>query len=85
MDLNSYSAALWMGMIGANNLVNDLILQTEAGATTTHLRQYASPAYQQEFIDDQIYKNLQQSIAIMLLLPLLIIYLRQTSSMLSEK
>ena len=37
MDLNSYSAALWMGMIGANNLVNDLILQTEAGATTTHL------------------------------------------------
>lgn len=74
-----------MGMIGANNLVNDIILQTEAGATTKHIRQYASPAYQQEFINDQIYKNLQQSVAIMLLLPLLIIYLRQTSSMLSEK
>lgn len=71
-------------MIGANNLVNDIILQTEAGATK-HIRQYASPAYQQQFIDDQIYKNLQQSVAIMLLLPLLIIYLRQTSSMLSEK
>ncbi len=47
MDLQSYQSALWGGMIGANHLVNNIIFQTESGATTNHMRQVASPAYQE--------------------------------------
>lgn len=82
IDLNSYQSALWNGMVGTNTLINDLILGIET-ATTNHLKATISPAYQQEFLNDQIYQNLSQSVGTIFLLPLLIIYLRQTSSMLS--
>lgn len=41
--------------------------------------------YQQKYTLDNTYTNLSQTIGILVLLPLLIIYLRQTSSMLYEK
>lgn len=41
--------------------------------------------YQENYILDNIYSNLGGTIGIIALLPLLLIYLRQTSSMLSEK
>ena len=41
--------------------------------------------YQEDYILDYIYNNLRTTIGIITLLPLLLIYLRQTSSMLSEK
>lgn len=71
-------------MIGANNLVNDAILHTES-ASTNFFKENISPAYQEEYLLDEIYKSLSQSVGTMFLLPLLVIYLRQTSSMLSEK
>lgn len=46
LDLNNYLAALYNGMIGANNLANDIILQTLSSGTTNHIRQFISPAYQ---------------------------------------
>jgi ATP-binding cassette subfamily A (ABC1) protein 3 len=85
IDLITYTNTLWGGMIGANNLVNDAILQTESVSTTNFFKKNISPAYQEEYLLDEIYKNLSQSVGTMFLLPLLVIYLRQTSSMLSEK
>jgi hypothetical protein len=41
--------------------------------------------YQEDYVLDNIYANLAGTIGIITLLPLLLIYLRQTSSMLSEK
>jgi ATP-binding cassette subfamily A (ABC1) protein 3 len=43
------------------------------------------PAYQEDYIEDNIFMALGQSVPTIFLLPLLILYLRQTSGMLSEK
>jgi hypothetical protein len=72
------------GMIGAGTLVNNAILQKEVGATK-NIRHNTAPMYQEKYVLDYIYDNLRAIIGIITLLPLLLIYLRQTSSMLSEK
>jgi|688.fasta_scaffold2574651_1 hypothetical protein len=72
------------GMIGAGTLVNNAILQREVGATK-NIRHNIAPMYQEKYVLDNIYANLGTTIGIITLLPLLLIYLRQTSSMLSEK
>lgn len=72
-------------MVGTNNLVNDAILHIESPSISHFFKENISPAYQEQYLLDDIYKNLSQSVGTMFLLPLLVIYLRQTSSMLSEK
>ena len=44
-----------------------------------------TPIYQEEYVDDPIYYFLGNSLEFLILFPLLIMYLRQTSSMLTEK
>jgi len=70
-------------MIGGNVLVNTAILQLQTGSNTTYLVDKVAPVYQENFTLDDIYVNLGSNIGMILLLPLLIIYLRQTSSMLT--
>ena len=72
-------------MLGANTLVNNAILQIETGANTDYFQNNVSPEYQEAFILDNIYENLSDNISFLTLLPLLLIYLRQTSIMLTEK
>jgi ATP-binding cassette, subfamily A (ABC1), member 3 len=62
-----------------------LILQAETGSSTDVLKNNISPIYQEAYESDKLYEQAVQNIAILFLLPLLIIYLRMTSSMLSEK
>lgn len=71
-------------MIGANILVNTAILQVET-ASTNFFQNTISPIYQQAYTQDNIYTNLADNIAVLTLLPLILIYLRQTSIMLTEK
>jgi hypothetical protein len=69
-------------MIGANTLVNSAILKVETGDDTKFFKNNVSPVYQEGFIIDNIYTNLGDSIGFLILLPLLLLYLRITSSML---
>ena len=72
-------------MIGANSLVLNGILDKETSSVVTTLKHFISPVYQEEYIYDVIYTNIVGSLGILILLPLLLIYLRQTATMLSEK
>jgi hypothetical protein len=72
-------------MLGANLLVNNEILQIQTGSATNYLENTINPVYQEKYILDDIYSNLGGFIGIIALLPLLIVYLRQTSAMLAEK
>lgn len=72
------------GMIGAGTLVNNIIFQAETAAGNS-LKHSIAPIYQEDYVLDNIYTNLSGTIGIISLLPLLLIYLRQTSVMLSEK
>jgi hypothetical protein len=72
-------------MLGANLLVNNEILQIQTGSATNYLENTINPVYQEKYILDDIYSNLGGFIGIITLLPLLIVYLRQTSAMLAEK
>ncbi len=73
------------GMIGANTLVNTAILQLQTANNNNYLQNNVAPVYQEDFTLDNIFINLGSNIGTIILLPLLIIYLRQTSSMLTEK
>lgn len=83
IDLNIFNRSM-TGMIGAATLVNNAIFKAETGGTKS-LKHYIAPIYQEDYVLDKIYDNLGGTIGIITLLPLLLIYLRQTSSMLSEK
>lgn len=72
------------GMIGAATLVNNAIFKNKTGGAKS-LKHFIAPVYQEEYVLDPIYANLGGTIGIITLLPLLLIYLRQTSSMLTEK
>lgn len=72
-------------MLGANLLVNNEILQVQTGSLTSYLENIINPVYQEKYLLDDIYNNLGGFIGIIALLPLLIVYLRQTASMLGEK
>jgi hypothetical protein len=84
LDLELYKKALSKGMIGGATLVNTAILQKESN-TNTYFKNQIAPIYQETYTLDNIFTNLGTSIGIISLLPLLLIYLRQTASMLSEK
>lgn len=83
INLNIFNRSM-TGMIGAATLVNNQIFKAETGGTKS-LKHYIAPVYQEDYVLDKIYDNLGGTIGIITLLPLLLIYLRQTSSMLSEK
>jgi hypothetical protein len=85
INLELFKTTYKGGMIGANLLVNNEILQLETSSTNKYMENIINPVYQENYILDNIYTNLGGSIGIIALLPLLLIYLRQTSSMLSEK
>lgn len=70
-------------MIGANTLVNNAILQLETSDNTKHFQNTVSPIYQEAYTQDNLYQNLGANIGTLTLLPLILIYLRQTSSMLT--
>lgn len=84
IDLGLYKRTLDYGMIGANTLVHNAILQKET-ANTNYFTNQVSPVYQETYTQDNIYQDLASNIGIITLLPLLLIYLRQTSIMLTEK
>lgn len=71
-------------MMAANKLVNDAIFKLQ-NSSSNYLENVMSPIYQESYTLDNIYNNLGASIGIITLLPLLLIYLRQTSLMLQEK
>lgn len=83
IDLNIYNRSM-TGMIGATTLVNNEIFKAQTGGSKS-LKHYIAPIYQEEYVLDNIYADFGGTIGIITLLPLLLIYLRQTSSMLSEK
>ena len=85
IDLDMYLRTFKQGMIGANVLVGTAILQLQTGSSSDYLQTTVSPMYQEDYTLDNIYTNMGNTIGIITLLPLLIIYLRQTSSMLTEK
>jgi len=70
-------------MVKANLLANSMILQLASSDNNNYLENSIAPVYQNNYVLDNIYTNLGPQIGILALLPLLLIYLRQTSSMLS--
>jgi hypothetical protein len=84
IDLSLYYRMEQYGMLGTNTLVNNAILQLET-ASTNYFEKTVAPLYQQAFILDNIFTDLGDNIGTLVLLPLILIYLRQTSIMLTEK
>jgi hypothetical protein len=72
-------------MIGANTLVQTAILQSLLNNSNRYFENRIAPVYQETYTQDSIYSNLKDGIGFIVILPLLLIYLRQTSSMLIEK
>jgi hypothetical protein len=72
-------------MVGTNTLVQTAILQSQLNDSSSYFENRISPAYQEIYTQDSLYANLKDGIGFILILPLLLIYLRQTSSMLTEK
>lgn len=72
-------------MLGINTLINTAILQLETTSTTNYFKKQVSPVYQEAYTQDNILTNLGGNLEVVVLLPLLLIYLRQTSIMLTEK
>jgi ATP-binding cassette subfamily A (ABC1) protein 3 len=83
IDLNIYKSS--RGMMSANLLVNDAILQLQTSSNTTYFENTMAPIYQDRYTLDKIYSNLSSSLGTIVLLPLMLIYLRQTFFMLKEK
>ena len=44
-----------------------------------------APVYQEQYTKDNFYNNIKDQFGTIILLPLLLIYLRQTAGMLTEK
>lgn len=72
-------------MASTTHFVNSIILQIDTGIAYSSVSGNMVPMYQEDFVDDPIYTFLGNSSEFLVLLPLLIIYLRQTSDMLMEK
>ncbi len=72
-------------MIGANTLINTAILQLQSNSNTKYFQNKVSPMHQETFISDDICSSLGNSIGMLVLVPLILLYLRQTSAMLTEK
>jgi len=85
LDIGLYQKTVSSGMIGTTTFVNNLILQSETGSTNTVFKNTMGPIYQERYEKDDIYNSAKNNVGIIFLLPLLIVYLRQTSVMLSEK
>ena len=73
------------GMLTVNNLIHNEIFRIETNDNSSTLRMSIAPMKQEAYYSDPIYTYLGNSMDMLTLLPLLIIYLRQTSTMLSEK
>ena len=69
-------------MMGTTTLVNTAIMQVEKADNTLFFRNRVAPIYQEAYILDKLYANIAAQIDILILLPLLLIYLRQTAAML---
>jgi len=85
LNLKLYSNTLTKGMIGANTLVNSAILQSATANLNLYLQNNIAPVYQEAYVSDKLYESAAGTIDFLVLLPLLLIYLRQTSTMLNEK
>lgn len=85
LDIGLYQKTVSSGMIRTTTFVNNLILQSETGSTNTVFKNTMGPIYQERYEKDDIYNSAKNNVGIIFLLPLLIVYLRQTSVMLSEK
>lgn len=85
LDISNYNKSLINGMIGANTLVLSGILDKETGSSGKTFKHFVSPVYQEKYTLDNIYTNIVGTLGILILLPLLLIYLRQTATMLNEK
>lgn len=68
--------------MAANTLVNIAILQLKTNSDLNALLSIVAPIYQEAYTLDTIYDNLSMSLGTIVLLPLMLIYLRQTSIML---
>ena len=85
MNLQLYFSSLYSGFIGLATMANNIIVQTETGDPNDMIVNKIGPIYQETYVNDPIYAYLSNSMEYLILFPLLILYLRQTSSMLEEK
>lgn len=85
IDMSYYFQSFSSGAIGITTLVNNLILQAETGSNTTMLKNKVGVIYQEPYVFDSLFLYLGNSFEFINLLPLLILFLRQTSFMLEEK
>lgn len=69
-------------MAAMTNLINSIIASVETGESYSSFSGSIAPIYQEEFINDPLYQFVGNSMEFLVLLPLLVLYLRQTSSML---
>lgn len=69
-------------MISTNTLVNQAIIELKTNSSNKYLENVVSPIYQDSYTLDKIYTNLSPSLGTIVLLPLMLIYLRQTYLML---
>lgn len=83
LDIGLYQKTVSSGMISTTTFVNNLILQSETGSANTVFKNTMGPIYQEKYEKDDIYNSAKNNVGILFLLPLLIVYLRQTSIMLS--
>ncbi len=72
-------------MAAANILVLNKILEQQSGSATQEFVNQMEVIFQEEYTLDNIFLFMEDSIGLMFLLPLMVIYLRQTSSMMKEK
>lgn len=73
------------GLLTVNNLILNEIFRLETNDNSSSILETIAPMRQEAYYSDPIYTYLGNSMDMLCLLPLLIIYLRQTSTMLSEK
>lgn len=87
VDSSFVTNSLWTpfssGMLTVNNLLINEIFRMETNDNTSSILQTIAPMRQEAYHSDPIYTYLGNSMDMLCLLPLLIIYLRQTSTMLS--
>lgn len=83
IDLKMYNRSM-TGMIGAATLVNNAILKAETGGSKS-LKHSIAPIYQEDYVLDNLYANISGPMEMFVLIPLLLLYVRQASNMLTEK
>lgn len=81
-DYNTIRYPTRSGMLAINNVMLNYIIRNELGSNAYNTDVGIAPMTQEAYVTDNLYTYLGNSIDFMILLPLLIVYLRQTGAML---